>query len=125
MVFNPLKKINDAKNNLNNIKDTAKSIGDNKKVIAENMDKVQDMINIVEKFLIRDDSEPSVSNLLKGNVGKVIHQSDLHENVNNLLIDLRKLVNNINNNPEKFNINIDKKTITELTDKHDLDGKVE
>ena len=122
MGFNPIKKINEAKSNL---RDTAKSIGDNKKLITESVDKLQGIFELFEKFLLKDHSEPMVDNLLEGNVGKIVHNKDLYENVNNLIIDLRNLVNNINNNPEKFNINIDKKTITEITDNHNLDGKVE
>ena len=122
MGFNPLKKINEAKSN---IKDTAKSFGDNKKLITESVDKLQGFFELVEKFLLKDHSDPIVANLLEGNVGKIVHNKDLYNNTNNLIIDLRNLVNNINNNPEKFNINIDKKTITEITDNYNLDGKVE
>ena len=110
MKFNPLKKINDAKNSLT---DTAKTIGGNSQTISELSDKALDLLEMLKKFVSNDNDTKELQNLSEGTLGKIIHKSDLHNNANDLLVDLRKLINNINDNPDKYNINItlDKKIV--------------
>ena len=113
MKFNPLKKINDAKNNIAAAADTAKNIGNNSESINQITDKSLNLVEMVTKFLSNDCDTQELQNLKQGSVGKILHNPELHDNINNLLTDFRKLINNINDNPEKYNINItvDKKMV--------------
>ena len=110
MKFNPIKKISDAKNS---ISDTAKTIGNNSQNLSVLTDKALDLLDMVKKFVSRENDTVELQNLQEGTLAQIIHKSDLHTNANNLLVDLRKLINNINDNPEKFNLNItlDKKIV--------------
>ena len=103
MKFNPLKKLSDAKKS---VSETARSIGDNSNSLQEFSDNACSLIDMLKKFLRKDNDTVELKNLQNGTVGKLFHNNELYDNVNNVLTDLRKLVNNINDNPEKFNINL-------------------
>lgn len=113
MKFNPLKKINDAKNNISAAADTAKNIGNNSESISQITDKSLNLVEMLTKFLSNDCDTQELQNLKQGSAGQILHNPELHDNINNLLTDFRKLINNINDNPEKYNINItvDKKMV--------------